>query len=91
MSGSHLRRRRQGYALDLEEFTDDVCCVSAPFFGSTGSPTGAFTVSVPTSRFQERQSWLTTEVRAAASMATGLLRTGRLTVPSAQPTDPPSG
>ncbi|MGW6458369.1 IclR family transcriptional regulator [Streptomyces sp. NPDC055078] len=85
------RVRRQGYALDLEEFSDGVCCVSAPFFNSAGSPAGAFTVSVPVSRFPDRQSWLTTEVRAAASMATGLLRTGRLTVPSAQPADPVTG
>ncbi|SES30431.1 transcriptional regulator, IclR family [Lentzea xinjiangensis] len=74
--------RRRGYALDLEEFSDGVCCVSAPFFGENGMPAGAFTVSVPQSRFTERRSWLISEVREAAAMATGLLRTGRLTVPS---------
>ncbi|WP_406631391.1 IclR family transcriptional regulator [Amycolatopsis sp. WGS_07] len=74
--------RRRGYALDLEEFSDGVCCVSAPFFGENGLPAGAFTVSVPLPRFTERQTWLSTEVREAAAMATGLLRTGRLAVPS---------
>ncbi|MFF5208358.1 IclR family transcriptional regulator [Streptosporangium sp. NPDC000396] len=77
------RVRRQGYALDQEEFDEGVSCVSAPFFDDSGSPVGAFTVSVPATRFRERQAWLTTEVREASSMATGLLRTGRLTVPSA--------
>ncbi|MEQ4725335.1 IclR family transcriptional regulator [Nonomuraea sp. B19D2] len=75
--------RRQGYALDREEFSEGVSCVAAPFFDGSGSPVGAFTVSVPMTRFLPRQTWLTTEVREASSIATGLLRTGRLTVPSA--------
>ncbi|MEV4365117.1 IclR family transcriptional regulator [Nonomuraea sp. NPDC049625] len=68
------RVRRQGYAVDREEFSEGVCCVSAPFFDETGSPTGAFTVSVPTTRFQERQATMTMGVREAAATATGLLR-----------------
>ncbi|MBT2224724.1 IclR family transcriptional regulator [Nonomuraea sp. NEAU-A123] len=77
------RVRKQGYALDLEEFCEGVSCVAAPFYDASGSPFGAFTVSVPADRFRERRLWLTTEVREAASIATGLLRTGRLTVPQA--------
>jgi DNA-binding IclR family transcriptional regulator len=65
--------RRQRYALDLEEFSDGVACVSAPFFDASGSPAGAFTVSAPVTRFQERQTYLTTQVREASSMATRLL------------------
>ncbi|MFI7643117.1 IclR family transcriptional regulator [Nonomuraea sp. NPDC049400] len=74
------RVRRQGYAVDREEFSEGVCCVSAPFFDETGSPTGAYTVSVPTARFHERQAALTMAVREAASMATGFLRAGHLAV-----------
>jgi IclR family acetate operon transcriptional repressor len=74
--------RQRGYALDQEEFSEGVSCVSAPFFGNDNLPVGAFTVSVPATRFAERQTWLTAEVRKATSMATELLRTGRLTVPS---------
>ncbi|WP_131735656.1 IclR family transcriptional regulator [Actinomadura roseirufa] len=75
------RVRRQGYAVDDEEFSPGVCCVSAPYFGAEGcAPAGAFTVSVPTTRFAERRAWLTTEVREAAAMASGLMRTGRLAV-----------
>lgn len=78
---AEIRRRR--YALDLEEFSPGVCCVAAPYFDETGHPAGAFTVSAPASRFGRRREWLTTQVREASAMATGLLRTGRLTVPTA--------
>ncbi|GAA1300064.1 transcriptional regulator [Planotetraspora silvatica] len=76
--------RRQGYAVDREEFTGGVCCLSAPFFDATGSPVGSFTVSVPTARFQERQVALTMAVREAASVATALLRAGHLTLVPAE-------
>lgn len=42
--------RTQGYATDLEEFTLDVSCVSAPVM-VRGRIVAAFTVSSPTSRF----------------------------------------
>ncbi|WP_131735459.1 IclR family transcriptional regulator [Actinomadura roseirufa] len=77
------RVRHRGYALDLEEYASGVSCVAAPFFNGAGTPAGTFTVSVPVSRFTERQALLTREVREAASMATTLLRTGRLVVPPA--------
>jgi DNA-binding IclR family transcriptional regulator len=73
--------RRQGYAVDGEEFAVDVCCVAAPFFGADGAPRGSFTVSVPHERFARDRDRLLYRVREAADMATSLLRSGRLVVP----------
>ncbi|MDV8071470.1 IclR family transcriptional regulator [Rhodococcus sp. IEGM 1366] len=72
--------RRRGYALDLEAFEPDICCVAAPFFDAAGAPAGSFTVSVPVSRFGQIRNTLATEVREAGVLATNLLRTGRLTL-----------
>ncbi|MEW2514790.1 IclR family transcriptional regulator [Streptomyces sp. NPDC046870] len=77
--------RRQGYAIEREEFTPGVACVSAAFFKEDGAPAGAFAVAVPVSRFDERRDQLVVGVREAASMATSLLRTGRLGVPARFP------
>lgn len=73
--------RRQGYALDLEEFADDVCCVSAPFFGPSDFPVGSFTVSVPSSRFKAMRDKLIADTRDVAVTATNLLRAGRIAPP----------
>lgn len=73
--------RRQGYALDLEEFSDGICCASAAYFDHDGAPAGSYTVSVPVTRFRASQRELVTAVQEAAAMATNLLRTHRLTVP----------
>lgn len=75
--------RRRGYALDIEAFEDDICCVAAPFFDPAGVPAGSFTVSVPVSRFPQTRNTLAAEVREAGALATNLLKTGRLTLPSA--------
>jgi IclR family acetate operon transcriptional repressor len=72
--------RRQGYALDDEEFNEGISCVSAPFFTESGTPAGAFTVSAPLTRFSRSHLRLIIEVREAAAMATGQLKTGRLSV-----------
>ncbi|MFJ6598661.1 IclR family transcriptional regulator [Streptomyces violaceusniger] len=79
--------RSRGYATDLEEFTENVCCVAAPFFDRVGAPVGSFTVSVPKPRFQQHGAWLATEVREAASRATSLIRNGQiaLTYPDLEP------
>ncbi|MEV4129975.1 IclR family transcriptional regulator [Nocardia sp. NPDC049707] len=73
--------RRRGYALDIEAFENDICCVAAPFFDASGTPAGSFTVSVPVSRFPQLRSTLANEVREAGALATNLLKTGRLTIP----------
>jgi DNA-binding IclR family transcriptional regulator len=74
--------RRQKYALDVEEFADGVCCVSAPFFGAHDAPLGSFTVSVPISRFDNSKRKLIADAREVAVMATNLLRSGVVAVPS---------
>ncbi|OZC44392.1 IclR family transcriptional regulator [Rhodococcus sp. WWJCD1] len=75
--------RRRGFALDIEAFESDICCVSAPFFDASGDPAGSFSVSVPVSRYGQVRNSLTSEVREAGVLATNLLRTGRLSVPTA--------
>ncbi|MBB3664513.1 DNA-binding IclR family transcriptional regulator [Prauserella sediminis] len=77
--------RRREYALDIEAFAIDVCCVAAPFFDPSGAPAGSFTVSVPVSRFARARGSLVKEVREAGAMATHLLRTGRLSPPGVTP------
>jgi IclR family acetate operon transcriptional repressor len=79
---SLTQTRRQGYALDLEEFAEGVCCISAPFFGADDAPLGSFTVSVPISRFQTSQTKLIADTREVAVMATNLFRTGFVVVNS---------
>ncbi|MFC5502636.1 IclR family transcriptional regulator [Lysinimonas soli] len=64
--------RRTGYAIDDEEFSDGVCCVSAPFFDADGQPLGSFTVSAATSRFAAQAGTLANAVLEAAALATQL-------------------
>jgi DNA-binding IclR family transcriptional regulator len=75
----HLRDvAQQGYAVDREEFADGVSCVSAAIFDRSQFPVGAYTISLPSSRFDERLSALTQAVRKAgvnASVALGYLGT----------------
>lgn len=82
--------RRRGYSIDREEFTEGVCCVAAPFFGADETPAGAFTVSVPATRFEQSLTTLAAEVREAGAMATNHLRHGKLAVPSTQQQPPNS-
>lgn len=72
--------RKLGYSLDLEEFSEGVCCISAAYFNADGRPMGSFTVSVPASRLSVVRGTLATEVMETASLATNLLRTGRLAI-----------
>lgn len=61
----------QGYAVDLEEFTLGVRCVSAPVM-SGGAAAYAYTVSVPSDRFdRERDSLIEAVVRAARDAQVG--------------------
>ncbi|MFB4289897.1 IclR family transcriptional regulator [Nonomuraea sp. ATR24] len=73
--------RRQGFALDLEEFSDGICCASAAYFGQDGAPAGSYTVSVPATRFRTAQRDLIAAVQEAAAIATNLLRGHHLAVP----------
>lgn len=45
----HLTLER-GYALDLQEYDDEVCCVAAPIFDQSGIVAGALSVSGPSNR-----------------------------------------
>ncbi len=68
----------QGYAVDLEEFADGVCCVSAPIFDRSAFPVGAYTISLPANRFEDSAKLLTSAVKQAAiqaSVALGFLGT----------------
>ena len=58
----------QGYAVDLEEFTPGVRCVSAPVLHG-GVAAYAYTVSVPRERFDQERPALIAAVLAAAAAA----------------------
>lgn len=64
---------RCGVAVDMEEFSRDVCCVAAAFFDSKAFPVGSYAVSVPAMRFGERRAELTGAVRRAAVEASKYL------------------
>ena len=49
--------RRNGYALDEEQFQPGVCCVAAPVMDE-GVVVAAYSISVPTQRFNEKRLWL---------------------------------
>ncbi len=48
--------RKQGYAFDLEETLNDLCCVGAPIRNYNGKVIAAISMSVPTYRFQRSQT-----------------------------------
>jgi IclR family transcriptional regulator, acetate operon repressor len=64
------RIRARGYAVDSEEFQPGVSCVSAPVVDE-GVVVAAYSISVPTGRFQERESYL---IDAVVSVAGALGR-----------------
>lgn len=76
---THLKQVAvQGYAVDMEEFADGVCCVSAAIFDRGGFPVGAYTVSLPCNRFGDKAEALIGAVKRAAiqaSLALGFLDT----------------
>jgi IclR family transcriptional regulator, acetate operon repressor len=62
--------RERGYAIDDEEFAPGVACVAAPI--ATGTAViGAYSVSAPLARFNERRPWLVEAVRSAALAGAG--------------------
>ncbi len=58
----------QGWAEDVEEFSDGVCCVSAPVI-LDDTVFAAFTVSVPTHNFEHRRPDLVAAAEQAAAVA----------------------
>lgn len=46
-----VRIRKDGWAIDEQEFASKVCCVSAPVFGVGGGVVGSLAVSAPADRF----------------------------------------
>ena len=46
---------RQGVAISLEEWTDNVCCLAAPIFNSRGDVVAAVAVTLPRSRLPHPQ------------------------------------
>ncbi len=62
--------RERGYAVDREEFSDGVSCLSAPIRAHNDSPAGlvgAFTVAAPTERFtRTREELLAALLRATS-------------------------
>ncbi|HEY0615393.1 MAG TPA: IclR family transcriptional regulator [Candidatus Elarobacter sp.] len=67
------RVRRRGYAEDLEEFCEGVCCLGAPFFARDGSPAGSVSVSVPSFRYRTVRGAARDAVLDAARAATAAL------------------
>jgi IclR family acetate operon transcriptional repressor len=67
------RVRRRGYAEDLEEFCEGVCCVGAPFFGRDGEPAGSVSLSVPSFRYRTSRTAARDAVLDAAHAATAAL------------------
>ena len=59
----------RGYAVDREEFSSGVCCVSAAFVDQRSLPLGSFTISVPAARFEETLGQLVDAVLEAARRA----------------------
>jgi IclR family transcriptional regulator, KDG regulon repressor len=66
--------RGERVALDQEENVDGVTCVAAPIFGPTGKVMAAFSVSGPANRMTAKLSALKSDVRAAATSVTRILK-----------------
>ncbi|HLV86249.1 MAG TPA: IclR family transcriptional regulator [Candidatus Sulfotelmatobacter sp.] len=66
--------RHQRVALDLEENVMGISCVAAPIFDPSGRVIAAFSVSGPTVRISGKLDALKSDVRAAASRVTRMLR-----------------
>lgn len=70
----HLERvRERGIATDVEEFSENLCCVAMPVVGRGGEVAGAVGVSTSTRRFEGEARSLVELVRWAAGEASALL------------------
>lgn len=70
----HLKKvAGQGYAVDQEEFADGVSCISAAVFDRSEFPIGAYTISLPSTRFEDKLATLANAVKKAAINASAAL------------------
>ena len=63
------RVRRNGVALDREEFAEGFCCVGAPILAPDGTVAASIAVSAPARRFAAEQAAITRAVREVAAEA----------------------
>ena len=71
---SHLAAiRARGFATDVEEFAESLCCVAAPIIGEDGEVEGAIGVSTSVGRFAGEARSLVDLVRRASDEASTLL------------------
>ena len=61
--------RRDGVAIDREEFAEGFCCIGAPIVAPDGRVAASIAVSVPARRFASESEALTTAVREVAATA----------------------
>jgi DNA-binding IclR family transcriptional regulator len=62
--------RRQGYALDMEEFAQDLCCVSVPLrHPGDGTVRAAISVAMPKMRFKRADvGWWVSQLQARSTL-----------------------
>jgi len=65
---------RQGYSIDHEEFSSDICCIAAPIFAPQGHVVAALAISFTPEVLAKRAEWLITQVVRAAHHARAELR-----------------
>lgn len=65
--------RRQGFATDVEEFSENLCCVAAPISGENGKVEGAIGISTTAGHFDRESGALIELVVNAAREASALL------------------
>lgn len=65
--------RHAGYAVDVEEFAAELCCIAAPVRNSSGEVQAALGVSVPRSRYDRARDRFIATVTHAAHQASAAL------------------
>lgn len=65
---------RQGYSIDREEFSDNICCLAAPIFAPRGQVVAALSISTSTEMLSRRADWLIAQVTRSANHARAELR-----------------
>lgn len=71
---THLEKvRRQGFALDLEEYFPDVFCIGAPIFDAGGKILASVAIALPGSRYHQSGDKLLPKIVHAAKDATRMM------------------